>query len=99
MKDIKIGFIGLGERGIGLLKDIILEQGEKVTAVCDTYSDRAQQGADAVEAKAAVKAALLMDGPVYMRFGRYAVPVINDAATYEFELGRGVLMNEGSDVS
>ena len=55
--------------------------------------------ADAVEAKAAVKAALLTDGPVYMRFGRYAVPVINDAATYEFELGRGVLMNEGSDVT
>ncbi len=51
MKDVKIGFIGLGERGIGLLKDIVLEQGEKVTAVCDTYSDRAQEGADAVLAK------------------------------------------------
>ncbi len=55
--------------------------------------------ADAVEAKAAVKAALLHDGPVYMRFGRYAVPVINDADTYEFEMGKGVLVNEGSDVT
>ena len=42
---------------------------------------------DDVEAKAAVKAALDFNGPVYMRFGRLAVPVINDAATYKFELG------------
>ena len=55
--------------------------------------------ADAVEAKAAVKAALLHNGPVYMRFGRYAVPVINDEATYKFELGRGVQVRDGSDVT
>ena len=55
--------------------------------------------ADAVEAKAAVQAALLHEGPVYMRFGRYAVPVINDAATYKFELGKGVTMREGTDVT
>lgn len=55
--------------------------------------------ADAVEARAAVKAALLYNGPVYLRFGRYAVPVINDADTYEFEMGKGVLLQDGSDVT
>ncbi len=55
--------------------------------------------ADAVEARAAVEAALLYEGPVYLRFGRYAVPVINDADTYRFEMGKGVQMREGSDVT
>ena len=54
--------------------------------------------ADAVEARAAVKAAIEMKGPVYLRFGRYAVPVIN-GADYEFEVGRGVELCDGSDVS
>ena len=55
--------------------------------------------ADDVEAKACVRAAYEFDGPVYMRFGRLAAPVINDPDTYEFELGRGILMREGSDVT
>lgn len=55
--------------------------------------------ADDVEAKAAVKAALDFNGPVYMRFGRLAVPVINDAATYKFELGKGIVLRGGSDVT
>ncbi|MBM6755387.1 transketolase family protein [Collinsella tanakaei] len=54
---------------------------------------------DDVEAKAAVRAAYEMDGPVYMRFGRLAVPVFNDEETYEFEIGRGVKLREGSDVT
>ena len=54
---------------------------------------------DDVEAKAAVKAALDFEGPVYMRFGRLAVPVVNDAETYKFELGKGVVMKDGSDVT
>ena len=54
---------------------------------------------DDVEAKAAVKAALDFNGPVYMRFGRLAVPVVNDAATYKFEIGKGVVMREGKDVT
>lgn len=54
---------------------------------------------DDVEAKAAVKAALDFEGPVYMRFGRLAVPVINDAETYKFELGKGVVFKDGSDVT
>lgn len=55
--------------------------------------------ADDVEARAAVKAALDFNGPVYMRFGRLAVPVINDAATYKFELGKGIVLREGSDLT
>ena len=55
--------------------------------------------ADAVEAKAAVEAAINFVGPVYMRFGRYAVPVINDNADYKFEIGKGVEMKDGSDIT
>ena len=55
--------------------------------------------ADAVEARAAVEAAILHEGPVYLRFGRLPVPVFNDRATYRFELGRGVTLREGNDVT
>lgn len=55
--------------------------------------------ADDVEAKAAVKAAYEMDGPVYLRFGRLAVPVINDTPDYKFEIGKGVTLREGKDVT
>ncbi len=55
--------------------------------------------ADDVEAKAAVAAALEFNGPVYMRFGRLAVPVFNDKDTYKFELGKGVQLKDGNDVT
>lgn len=55
--------------------------------------------ADAVEARAAVEAAILHDGPVYLRFGRLAVPVINAEDTYQFELGKGVTLRQGADVT
>ncbi|MBE5896594.1 MAG: transketolase family protein [Lachnospiraceae bacterium] len=54
---------------------------------------------DDVEAKAAVKAAYEMDGPVYLRFGRLAVPVINDTPDYKFEIGKGIVLKEGTDVT
>ncbi len=54
---------------------------------------------DDVEAKAAVRAAYLHEGPVYLRFGRLAVPVINDKPDYKFELGKGVVLREGKDVT
>lgn len=54
---------------------------------------------DDVEARAAIRAALDFNGPVYMRFGRLAVPIINDAETYKFELGKGVVLKDGSDVT
>ena len=55
--------------------------------------------ADDVEAKAAVKAAYEHQGPVYLRFGRLAVPVINDRPDYKFELGKGVVLREGKDLT
>lgn len=54
---------------------------------------------DAVEARAAVRAAYEIDGPVYMRFGRLAVPVINDREDYKFEIGKGIVLKEGTDVT
>ena len=55
--------------------------------------------ADDVEARAAVRAAVEYEGPVYLRFGRLAVPVIHDEASYKFEIGKGVVEREGKDVT
>ena len=55
--------------------------------------------ADDVEAKAMVAAAYEHVGPVYMRFGRAAVPVINDNPDYKFEFGKGIVLREGKDVA
>ena len=55
--------------------------------------------ADDVEARAAVRAALEYEGPVYIRFGRAAVPVINDRPDYKFEIGKGTVVREGRDVT
>ena len=55
--------------------------------------------ADDVEARAAVRAAYEMEGPVYLRFGRLAVPVFHDAENYHFEIGKGEQITEGSDIA
>ncbi|HHW24781.1 MAG TPA: transketolase family protein [Clostridiales bacterium] len=55
--------------------------------------------ADAVEARAAVEAAINIKGPVYIRFGRYAVPVIFEQDTYKMEVGRGIILAEGRDAA
>lgn len=54
---------------------------------------------DDIEAKAAVEAAYLHDGPVYLRFGRLAAPVINTNADYKFEIGKGIVLREGKDLT
>ena len=54
---------------------------------------------DYIEGRAAVRAAYEYDGPVYLRFGRLAVPVINDRPDYKFEMGKGVVLREGKDVA
>ena len=54
---------------------------------------------DGAEARAAVEAALQMDGPVYLRFGRFATPIINDTPDYKFEIGKGVQLADGTDVT
>ena len=55
--------------------------------------------ADDVEAVEAVKAACAVQGPVYMRFGRSSVPVINDRPDYKFEIGKGYIVREGKDLT
>ena len=55
--------------------------------------------ADDVEARAMVKAAYEYVGPAYMRFGRAAVPVFHDEANYHFEIGKGELLADGTDVA
>ncbi len=55
--------------------------------------------ADDIEAKACVKAAVEHDGPVYIRFGRAACPIINDTPDYKFEIGKGTVVKEGTDVT
>lgn len=55
--------------------------------------------ADDVEAKAAVKAAAAYVGPVYLRFGRLAAPIFNDDTTYRFEMGKGITLRDGKDVT
>lgn len=55
--------------------------------------------ADDIEARAAVRAAYEYEGPVYLRFGRLAVPVINDRSDYHFEIGKGYVVRKGSDVT
>jgi transketolase len=53
---------------------------------------------DDIEAKAAVEAAYLYEGPVYLRFGRLAVPVIHDEG-FKFEIGKGEQLTDGSDIA
>lgn len=55
--------------------------------------------ADDIEACEAVKAAIDIDGPVYLRFGRLAAPVFNESSTYKFELGKGIELKQGNDIS
>lgn len=54
---------------------------------------------DDIEARAAVRAAYEHEGPVYLRFGRLAIPVINDNEDYRFEIGKGLVLKEGTDVT
>lgn len=54
---------------------------------------------DAVEMEAAVKAMALYDGPVYIRFGRQPQPVLFDRSSYEFRIGKGIVMRKGRDVT
>ncbi|MGL5648562.1 MAG: transketolase family protein, partial [Clostridium sp.] len=55
--------------------------------------------ADAVETDAAIKAIAEINGPCYVRLGRAAVNIINDRPEYKFEIGKGVTLKEGNDVT
>jgi transketolase len=95
--NVKIGAshagISVGEDGAShqVVEDIaIMRAIPNITVMCP---------ADAVETRHAVKAAIEQEGPVYLRLGRLAVPVIYDESSYKFEFGKGVTIADGSDVT
>ncbi|MBA4701443.1 MAG: transketolase family protein [Ruminococcus sp.] len=92
--------IGATHAGISVGEDGATHQCNEDIALMRTIPEMVIiNPADDVEAKAAVQAAYEHVGPVYMRFGRLAVPVINDKPDYKFELGKGVVLREGKDVT
>lgn len=95
--NVKIGAthagISVGEDGASHqpIEDIaIMRAIPNMTVICP---------ADAVETRHAVKAAIEMDGPVYLRLGRLAVPVLYDESSYKFQLGKGITISDGQDVT
>lgn len=92
--------IGATHAGISVGEDGASHQCNEDIALMRTIPDMVViSPSDDVEAKAAVKAAIEYQGPVYLRFGRLAVPVINDNANYQFEIGKGITLKEGKDVT
>ncbi len=95
--NVKIGAthagISVGEDGAShqCLEDIALMRAIPGMVVINPSDD--------VEARAAVRAAYEYDGPVYLRFGRLAIPVMNDGSDYRFEIGKGVVLREGKDLT
>ena len=92
--------IGATHAGISVGEDGASHQCNEDIALMRTIPGRTIiSPADDVEARAAVKAAYEYVGPVYLRFGRAGVPVFNDEATYKFEMGKGIVLREGKDVT
>ena len=92
--------IGATHAGISVGEDGATHQCNEDIALMRTIPGRTGiVPADDIEAKAAVRAALEYNGPVYLRFGRAAVPVINDRPDYHFEMGKGIRLRDGKDVS
>ncbi len=92
--------IGATHAGISVGEDGATHQCNEDIALMRTIPGMAVLNpSDDIEAKAAVQAAYEHVGPVYLRFGRLAVPVINDKPDYRFELGKGVVLREGKDVA
>ncbi len=92
--------IGATHAGISVGEDGASHQCNEDVALMRTIPGMiVMNPADDIEAKAAVRAAMEHQGPVYIRFGRLAVPVINDNPDYKFEIGKGVVLRDGKDVT
>lgn len=92
--------IGATHAGISVGEDGATHQCNEDIALMRTIPNMViVNPSDDVEAKAAVQAAYKHEGPVYMRFGRLAAPVINDSSDYQFELGKGVTLREGKEIT
>jgi len=92
--------IGATHAGISVGEDGATHQCNEDIALMRTIPEMVIiNPSDDVEARAAVKAAVEYQGPVYLRFGRLAVPVINDTANYKFEIGKAITLRKGKDVT
>ncbi len=92
--------IGATHAGISVGEDGATHQcNEDIALMCTIPGMTVINPADDVEAKAAVLAMADFDGPTYMRFGRLAAPIFNDKDTYKFELGKGIQLRDGDDVT
>lgn len=92
--------IGASHAGISVGEDGATHQCNEDIALMRTIPGMVViSPSDDVEAHAAVKAAYEHKGPVYLRFGRLAVPVINDQPDYKFELGKGITLKRGNDAA
>ena len=92
--------IGATHAGISVGEDGATHQSNEDIALMRTIPGMTIiNPSDDVEAKAAVRAAYEMEGPVYLRFGRLAVPVLNDREDYKFEIGKGIVLREGRDLT
>lgn len=92
--------IGATHAGITVGEDGASHQCNEDLALMRTIPDMVVMNpSDYVEAREAVRAAVEYDGPVYLRFGRSAVPVINDRPDYSFQIGKGEVLIEGTDVT
>ena len=92
--------IGATQAGISVGEDGATHQCNEDIALMRTIPGMViLNPSDYVEAKAVVQAAYEHKGPVYMRFGRLALPVINDNPDYKFEIGKGITLKEGKDVT
>ena len=92
--------IGATHAGISVGEDGATHQcNEDIALMCTIPGMTVINPADDVEAKAAVLAMADFEGPTYMRFGRLAAPIFNDKDTYKFELGKGIQLRDGDDVT
>lgn len=98
--------IGDGDHGIGMatgmknVKEVLLDmEGEDIALMRTIPGMVVISPADDLEARVAVKAAYKYEGPVYLRFGRLALPVIHNESDYTFEIGKGEILREGKDLT
>ncbi len=92
--------IGASHAGISVGEDGATHQCNEDIALMRTIPGMVVLNpADDIETKAAVYAALKYDGPVYLRLGRLAVPTVNCVDNYHFELGKGITLKEGKDIT
>ena len=102
MEEIHIGYVGLGNRGMGLLREVILKQKECVLAVCDEHEHRVKAGVDLVEEVTGIRPAMYTDFRQMLRIGKINTVIIATAweshvpiALAAMKAGKAVAMEVG----